>query len=450
MSEQRSIVFLIYHGMGHFNACFRLAKILKKKHEVVFAGIESFKKYVESQGFMYYLLKTVPFGMGFEDWVNKQEKRKNVYWSTLKDRWMNRLYALREKELHQLLHDIEPDYLLIDSFQSTDFIAAYPYLRGTSSKVGFIQTMLPMTIKHNCPPLNSGTFPDDIKGIKKAIKNVRRERVKKYFQQKVFYFGCSDDVLIKKQIKKNGLEKLYPSTFETLRGISFINLPELILALREFDFKNNAAPNSHYIGFMPDLQRLEIAHVEYFKVDSLIRSKLKDTNGTLLYCSFGTVKSTDTRLVNQFLQKLINVVRDTNCVLIISSNSIHHDSTFVNIPENVFLLKAAPQLEILARADVFITHGGLNSLRESIYAGVPMLVYPPNKVYDNMGNSTRVVYHKIGLRGDLQQDSEQEISDKIEDLINNDIFKKNIQMLKEIDREYLTDASNLLHSLQSV
>ncbi|MFL8673036.1 glycosyltransferase [Clostridioides sp. GD02404] len=33
-----------------------------------------------------------------------------------------------------------------------------------------------------------------------------------------------------------------------------------------------------------------------------------------------------------------------------------------------------PQLEILEKADVFITHGDLNSVMESLYFGVPMVV----------------------------------------------------------------------------
>ena len=35
-----------------------------------------------------------------------------------------------------------------------------------------------------------------------------------------------------------------------------------------------------------------------------------------------------------------------------------------------------PQLEVLARAALFVTHGGMNSVNEAMYAGVPMLVVP--------------------------------------------------------------------------
>lgn len=70
------VVFLMYHGQGHFNPCFRLAKILRAENEVVFAGHSYFKNYVENQGFRYHALQTVPFGLGFESWFNSIEKKK--------------------------------------------------------------------------------------------------------------------------------------------------------------------------------------------------------------------------------------------------------------------------------------------------------------------------------------------------------------------------------------
>lgn len=447
-NQMPSVVFLMYHGMGHFNACFRMAKLLKKDHDVIFAGVEFYKKYIESQGFMYYALKTVPFGMGFETWVNGQEKKKNIYWNSLKDRWTNRLFNLRQTELDKLMHDLEPDYLLIDSLQATDFIVLYPWLKNNPVKFGFIQTMLPTVLDENIPPINSTVLPGDAEGIRKAINAFHKNKRNQTLRQKFMWLGVSDSMLIKRGLRKNDIpKKFYPSE-NVLRGIAFETVHEFILAPKEFDFNSTENPFRHYIGFMPDEKRMEIADTTYFKVDAEIRKKLKDSNGTLLYCSFGSVRSEDTRAVNTFLQKLVRVVDGANCVLIISATSIHHDSDLKEIPDNVYVLKAAPQLEILERTDVFITHGGLNSIKESIYAGVPMLIYPPHSVYDTMGNSTRVVHYKLGLRGDIRLDTEEEISDKIEELINNDAFKENIYALREIDNQYTSRFIDVLKSLQ--
>jgi len=47
-----------------------------------------------------------------------------------------------------------------------------------------------------------------------------------------------------------------------------------------------------------------------------------------------------------------------------------------DIPEFVTLVESAPQIEILKRASLFITHCGMNSVSESIHYGVPMLCLP--------------------------------------------------------------------------
>jgi UDP:flavonoid glycosyltransferase YjiC (YdhE family) len=42
------------------------------------------------------------------------------------------------------------------------------------------------------------------------------------------------------------------------------------------------------------------------------------------------------------------------------------------IPANFIVQASVPQLEILQRAGLFITHGGMNSASEAMYYGVPL------------------------------------------------------------------------------
>jgi zeaxanthin glucosyltransferase len=448
----KTVVFLVYHGMGHFNACFKIARILKKDHDVVFAGVEFFNQYVEGQGFIYYPLKTVPFGMGFEQWINEQHKSKHPYLDTLKDRWTNTIYDSREAELLQLMSDLSPDYLFIDASQSTDFIVLYNYLKLKNTKFSFVQTMLPTTIQDDRPPINSLALPDDKVEIKKAIRKFKLSRLKKIVQQKLKFFGMDDTAIIHKNKKRNNVPTRYTSKHHTIIGLLFQHVSELILAPAEFDFPNiTTLAHQRYVGFMPDFNRIEVSDVTYFKIDSLIRKKISDTNAKLVYCSFGSVKTEDTKAVHNFIQRVINVARTNNYVVIISSNTIHHKKEeFQNLTDNVYILKAAPQLEILAKADAFITHGGLNSIKESIYSGVPMLVYPLHDTTDTMGNSSRVVYHQLGLRGDLIADTEKEIDRRLQEVLTNNLFKKNIYAMREIDDQYTEKFLDHFNSLQGI
>src|SRR6187431_1956456 len=130
LSTKKRIAFIIYHGTGHFNACFHLAKKFKQDHDVIFAGVEYFKKYVEDQGFKYYTLKSVPFGLNLENWVNEVAEKKFIWWQSLKDRWSDRLYLHRETDFKEFINGFNPNYILVDSLQSTDFIAMYPLIKG--------------------------------------------------------------------------------------------------------------------------------------------------------------------------------------------------------------------------------------------------------------------------------------------------------------------------------
>ena len=45
-------------------------------------------------------------------------------------------------------------------------------------------------------------------------------------------------------------------------------------------------------------------------------------------------------------------------------------------PRNFIVRRFVPQLDVLARASAFVTHGGMNSVSESLYHGVPVVVIP--------------------------------------------------------------------------
>ncbi|WP_433655098.1 nucleotide disphospho-sugar-binding domain-containing protein [Nocardia sp. CA-128927] len=49
------------------------------------------------------------------------------------------------------------------------------------------------------------------------------------------------------------------------------------------------------------------------------------------------------------------------------------------LPENVLARQWIPQSAVLRRADVFLTHAGMNSVQESLLAGVPMLLAPRSR-----------------------------------------------------------------------
>lgn len=428
------VVFLIYHGMSHFNACFRMARLLKENYDVIFAGFRFFQSHVKAQGFSYHSLKTVPFGLGFEHWVNATlEKKKNAYWHSLKDRWSNRLYHLRDAELHEMITALRPDYLLIDSWQSTDFIVLYPYLRSYGIKVAFIQTMLSLTVDKGVPPLNS-LAPPTHHATRRAHLQFHADRWIWTLVQKLKYTGKDNTVLVNAAIRRNKIPQRYLPKKRSLFSPAFNHIDEFILAPLEMDFPGRPfLPHQHHIGFMIDTQRADTVTETFRKVETLLSRAPRQP---VLYCSFGSIAYKHTKPIIRFLEKLIEVVKTKTYVLIIASPIRAVRDHFKALPANVFVVDATPQLQMLSRASVLITHGGFNSIKESIHATVPMLVYPVYKHADQRGNAARVLYHGVGLIGDLKRDSEADIEKKLHELITNASYKEKTAQLKRSGSAY--------------
>ena len=65
-------------------------------------------------------------------------------------------------------------------------------------------------------------------------------------------------------------------------------------------------------------------------------------------------------------------------------------------PQNARVLAWAPQRALLARAAAMVSVGGLGTLKEAIWHGVPVLVAPALGAPDAPGNAARLVYHGLG------------------------------------------------------
>ncbi|GAB4200414.1 MAG: hypothetical protein OHK0057_31940 [Thermoflexibacter sp.] len=66
---------------------------------------------------------------------------------------------------------------------------------------------------------------------------------------------------------------------------------------------------------------------------------------------------------------------------------------------------------------------------------VPTLVYPITPTFDTEGNAARIFHHRLGLRGEINQDNPQEISAKINELLTNPMYKQNLHVFKEKTEE---------------
>ncbi len=92
----------------------------------------------------------------------------------------------------------------------------------------------------------------------------------------------------------------------------------------------------------------------------------------LVYVSFGTIANERA----DFYKKCISAFSKPGFDVLISIGEKTDERSLGRVPYNITVKRSVPQTEVLRQADLFISHGGMNSVSESLYFGVPLLVFP--------------------------------------------------------------------------
>jgi MGT family glycosyltransferase len=113
--------------------------------------------------------------------------------------------------------------------------------------------------------------------------------------------------------------------------------------------------------------------------------------GPLVYISLGTVHSTHTA----FFRTCFEAFGDHSGRFVLSVGEQTDIGGLGPIPANFIVRPTVPQLQVLQRADVFITHGGMNSVHEGLYYGVPLILIPHQ--FEQLFNARCVAARGAGL-----------------------------------------------------
>lgn len=96
------------------------------------------------------------------------------------------------------------------------------------------------------------------------------------------------------------------------------------------------------------------------------------SNVPLIYVSLGTLFNA----APEFYKGCFAAFRDEPVRVILSIGTNVSEASLGQPPPNVVVTPHVPQLDVLQGAQVFLTHGGMNSISESLYYGVPVVVVP--------------------------------------------------------------------------
>jgi MGT family glycosyltransferase len=102
------------------------------------------------------------------------------------------------------------------------------------------------------------------------------------------------------------------------------------------------------------------------------------------------------------------------------------------LPANVIVRPFVPQLAILQRASVFLTHGGTNSVMESLYHRVPLVVAPSTPEHTITGR--RVAELGLGLTIEDTEPDIQALRTAVASVLHDPAIRNNVEQMSDIVR----------------
>src|SRR5436305_12357474 len=112
------------------------------------------------------------------------------------------------------------------------------------------------------------------------------------------------------------------------------------------------------------------------------------------------------------MQKLVDELAETDHRVVVSMGPQHEE---LRLADNMVGEQFLPQPAILPQVDLVITHGGNNTVTESLHFGKPMLVLP--LFWDQHDNAQRLHELGFGRRLDTYGHEPGELTDAVDELL---------------------------------
>ena len=151
------------------------------------------------------------------------------------------------------------------------------------------------------------------------------------------------------------------------------------------------------------------------------RSQVAKTGEKLVYISMGTVNNDMLPLSRACVQ----AVKGTLWQVILSVGDQVDREELGTLPDNVAVFSSVDQIAVLQKADVFLTHCGMNSASEGLYFGVPLVMLPQTS--EQSGVAVRAEQLGAGLR--LRKTTPDAIRAALEKAMDDPSYRENAEKI---------------------
>ncbi|ONI38592.1 hypothetical protein AN639_11165 [Candidatus Epulonipiscium fishelsonii] len=317
------IVFFNLPGHGHVNPTIKLVReLIKNGHDIIYYCFDEFKNKIEATGAKY---------VSCDKYLPKKLFKKamdvNPHILVIPNMIMKTTLNMQSKCLHEL-KKIKPDCIIYDSLALWGRLYAEKLgILHISSTTTFIfnksmTKRIPISIKYlrDVVPQSIPSLPTYLKLKNQLSKNYN-------------YNSLNDMILAKED------EKIITYTSELLQ--TYIT----------------PSPNIKFVGTMIDWPDIV---------------KQKNRFPKKIYISLGTVNNQNII----FYKNCFKALQNYNAQIIMSVGKSTDINSLGQIPSNFTVKNFVDQVEVLKTIDIFLTHGGMNSVNEALAHGLPLIVHP--------------------------------------------------------------------------
>lgn len=155
----------------------------------------------------------------------------------------------------------------------------------------------------------------------------------------------------------------------------------------------------------------------------LAATEIEKKKEKLVYISMGTVNNDMLPLY----QNVIKAFADTEYQVIMSVGNLVPMDSFEELPENIEIFESVDQIAVLQKADVFLSHCGMNSVNESLYFEVPLVMLPQTS--EQKGVAERVFQLGAGIK--LEKKDAASILAAVETVLKDNSYKEGAVVIAE-------------------
>jgi zeaxanthin glucosyltransferase len=183
----------------------------------------------------------------------------------------------------------------------------------------------------------------------------------------------------------------------------------------EFEFpRQHLPPCFHFTGpYFRSISR----EPAYFPFEKL-------TGQPLIYASMGTLQNQLSGVFENIAQACVGL--DAQLVIALGGGS--NPESLPNLPGSPLVVGYAPQLELLQRATLTITHAGMNTALESLSNGVPMVAIPIAN--DQPGVAARIAWTGTGKVVSLAKSRSSRLRAAVKQVLTEDSYKQSAVRLQ--------------------